>query len=195
MLDSALGWIGKIADWIGQWIPRWFVCPMNHGFVKFEGFFLPAALRRYKDAMRVTYCGPGLHWYWPATTLTDQYPTAFQTDNLPSQSFETSDGYSITVGGSVSYSVTDLVTLLTTNYGQQKTIAVHTLSAIHRVCCCMKLEELKDEQRRGTLNTKLRIAAQKLLTEFGVKVEQCSLTDLTKSRAIRLIQSTQQDDV
>lgn len=194
MLESALGWIGQIAGWIEQWIPHWFICPPNRGYVKFEGFFLPRRLRRCKEPMRLTFCGAGLHWYWPATTSIDHYPIAFQTDNLPSQSFETEDGFSITVGGSVSYTIPDLVKLFSSSYGPEKTIAVHTLTAIHRVCCSMKLEKLKEEQRRGTLNTKLRLAAQKSLTAFGVQVEQCSLTDLTKSRAIRLIQSTQQDD-
>src|SRR4051812_18533290 len=143
--------------------------------------------------MRLTPCGPGLHWYWPATTMMDTYPTKFQSDNLPSQTFETADNYTITVGGVVSYTVVDIEKALSETHSAMKTTQVLTLAAIHRVCCRMTLEQLKDEQRRGTLNTKLRNEAQAPLEKFGVKIDDCRLTDLAKSRALRVIQSTQND--
>lgn len=112
---------------------------------------------------------------------------------LPSQTFETVDGVSITVGGVVDYTVTDIVAAITQTHSCMKTVQVHTLAAIHEVCCRMTREQLKDEQRRGTLKTKLKNQAQGPLKEFGVQIESCRLTDLTKTRAYRLIQSTQQD--
>lgn len=192
-MESALAWIGQIASWVGQWIPRWVLIPSTEAAVKYESFFLPARLRQFKGDMRITACGPGLHWYWPATTMMEKYPTAFQSDNLPSQTFDTADGKTVTVGGVVSYTVTDIVKLLTSTHSAQKTIQVHTLAAIHDVCCKLSHEQLMLEQQKGTLKTKLRNGAQKPLTPFGVEINDCMLTDLTKSRAYRLIQSTQVD--
>ena len=57
----------------------------------------------------------------------------------------------------------------------------------------MTHDELRLEQRKRTLNTKLRNAVQRRTLEFGVEVDDCMLTDLVRSRAIRLIQSTQSD--
>jgi regulator of protease activity HflC (stomatin/prohibitin superfamily) len=192
-MQAAFEWIGKIADWIGQWIPRWQMVNSTHAYVKYEGFFLPSRWRRFKDDIRVTRCDPGIFWWWPATTNIDHYPTVYQSDNLPSQTFETEDGVSITVGAIVSYTVTDVVTLLTGNQNAVKTIEVESLAAIHQVCCRMKYAELREEQRRRTLGTKLRNEAQRGLDRWGVKVEDCRLTDLTRTKALRLIQSTQSD--
>lgn len=194
-MSQAFAWIGKIVEWIGQWIPRWQIVPATLAFVKYEGFFLPAWLRRFKGDLRVTPKGPGLFWYWPATTMIDNYPTVLQADNLPSQTFETLDGVTITASGRVSYRISDIAKVLTSNHSPQKTIEVYTLGAIHDVCCRMNLDALKDEQRRGTLKTKLRKATQNLLTPFGVEVDSVALTDLARTRAYRLIQSTQQDEV
>jgi regulator of protease activity HflC (stomatin/prohibitin superfamily) len=193
-VESALAWIGQIAAWIGQWIPRWTLLDSTEGAVKFEGFFLPASCRRYKGSMRTSVCEPGLHWYWPATTSLQSYPTAFQTDNLPSQTMETADGIPITVGGMLTYTVDDLSKLLTQTHSAVKMIQFLTLAAIHDVCCNLTWEALRNEQRRGTLDTKLKNAAQRQLTDFGVRVVKCMLTDMAKTRVYRLIQSTQMDN-
>lgn len=181
-MDAALAWIGQIAAWVGQWIPRWIIMPVTHGGVK------------YVRGARVVTMGPGVHFYWPATTTIDNYPTATQTDNLPSQTIETEDDVSITVGGMVTYSVHDVAALLSQTHSGQKRIQAMTLAAIHRECCRMTWADLKREQRKGTLDTKLRNAAQKHLGDFGVTIEACQLTDLAKTRVYRVINSTQQDN-
>lgn len=193
-MSAAFEWVSDIVRWFAQWIPRWIILAQTEGGIKNEGFFLPKRLRRFKGDLRVTTLGPGLHWYWPATTTTEKYPTAYQTDHLPAQTFETEDGKSITIGGIVAYRVFDVKALLADTHSPVHTIRVAALGAIHDVISNMTLDGLKLEQRKKTLKTKLRNAVQKPLTEFGVKVEECMLTDLTRSRAIRLIQSTQHDD-
>ncbi len=194
-MGSAFEWVGQLVSWFAQFFPRFVTLDTTQGAVKFEGFFLPQRLRRFDGDMRLTLCGPGLHWFWPATTSFQIYPTEYQTDNLPSQTIETSDGKSISVGGMVTYTVTDLLMLLPRTHSAVKMVQVKVLAAIHEVICKMSWEQLTIEQRKGTLNTKLRHAAQKQLTEFGVKIEECMLTDLARSRVFRLIQSTQQDDM
>lgn len=201
-MESAFAWLGQLVNWFSQFFPRFVLLDSTQGAVKFEGFFLPSWLRMYFDwfhgfngTMRFTQCGPGLHWYWPATTSFQVYPTEYQTDNLPSQTIETSDGKSISVGGMVTYTVPNLMLLLPRTHSAVKMVQVKVLAAIHEVLCKMSWDQLTQEQRKGTLNTKLRHAAQKQLTEFGVKIEECMLTDLARSRVYRLIQSTQSDDV
>lgn len=196
---AAFAWLGQLVEWFGQFIPRFTLLDSTQGAVKFEGFFLPRKLRLvfkgYDGTMRLTLCGAGLHWFWPATTSFQIYPIEYQTDNLPSQTIETSDGKSISVGGMVTYTVPNLMLLLPRTHSAVKMVQVKVLAAIHEVICKMSWEQLTQEQRKGTLNTKLRNAAQKQLTEFGVKIEECMLTDLARSRVYRLIQSTQTDDM
>jgi regulator of protease activity HflC (stomatin/prohibitin superfamily) len=198
MVSSAFAWIGQIVEWFGQFFPRFQTLDMTQGAVKTEGFFLPRGLRRrlrmFADAdVRVTRCGPGMHWWWPATTCWEVYPCSFQTDNLPSQTIETSDGTGVTLGGMISYAVSDVAALLTQCHSPVMAIRTVTLPAIHQVASRMTWDQLKEEQRKGTINTKLRNAVQKKLKEFGLDVESVELTDMTKVKALRLIQSTQND--
>jgi len=186
MLDSALGWIGQIAEWFGKFFPRWETLDMTQGAIKSRGSF-------FKKGITVISCGPGLHWYWPATTRWEMYSTAFQTDNLPSQTVETKDGVSVTIGAMISYRVGDVAKLLTQCVSPVMAIRTITLPAIHMVACRLDFEVLKEAQRKQTINTSLRNAAKKSLAELGIDVDSIELTDLTKVRTLRLIQSTQND--
>jgi regulator of protease activity HflC (stomatin/prohibitin superfamily) len=181
-MDSALAWVGQIAEWIGKFFPRWVIVPVNYGGVK------------YVRGSRVIACAPGIHWYWPATTIFDNYPTARQTDNLPSQTMRTVDGKVITVSGMVIYDVSDIVKLLAETHSPMMAIRDISLAAIHSVCCVMTLDELHTEQRRGTLDTKLKNAAKKQLEDYGVRVMKVQLTDLAESRVLRLVQSMSKDE-
>lgn len=179
-MESALAWIGQIAEWIGKFFPRWIVMPVNMGGVKYVG------------GSRVVAMGPGIHWYWPARTVIDTYPTARQTDNLPSQNLMTADHKVIGVGALVIYDVSDVARLLSTTHSAQRTIQDIALAAIHGVCCDMTLSALHEEQRRGTLDTKLKNAAKRQLEDYGVRVLKVQLTDFSPSRVLRLVQSTQE---
>lgn len=203
-MESALAWIGHIANWIGQFFPRWVIVDTTEGAVKFIGFLTPLWFREFMGRILflghtdgdivVLGCGPGIHWYWPATTNLQQYPTARQADNLPSQTIVTSDDKIIAVSGMLVYVVDDLVKLLSTTHSAVKVVQDVALTAIHDVCCDLTWEELKKEQQKGTLNTKLKNACQRQLGEYGVKVMKCMLTDLAPTRVYRIIQSQQSDE-
>lgn len=197
-MEGALAWIGQLAEWIGKFFPRWALLDSTEGAVKFTGFLLPRHLRLkfggYDGDLRVTVHGPGIHWYWPTVSSWQAYPTAFQTDDLPSQTVETADGVTITVSGMISYSISDLGKLLPRTHSVVKAVQVLSMTTIHGVVCKMKWEDLREKQRRGTLKTDLRNAARKELAEFGIEIEDCMLTDLVRTRAYRLISSTQADN-
>lgn len=182
-MDSALAWIGQIAAWIGQFIPRWQIVDTTRGAVKFV------------RGSRVVKLGPGLHWFWPVLTDFHVYPTARQAVDLRAQTFVTEDDKTIVVGGLIVYEIEDIEKILAHTYDPEETIRDITLSAIHDVCCQMSWDELKREQRRGTLDTKLRRESQKGLIDYGVKVLKTTLTDLAPCRVLKLVQSMAKDGV
>lgn len=196
-MDSALAWIGQIADWIGKFFPRWVVLEASDGGVKQVGFMLPRAWRvrcgGFDGDLKIMSCQPGIHWYWPATTIFNSGPTARQTDKLPTQTFTLADDITIAIGGMLVYTVDDLAKLYTTTHSPMHAVQDIALTAVHDVCCRMTWTDLKDEERRGTLDTKLKNMAQRSLDDYGVKVIKCMLTDLTRTRALRVIQSVTQD--
>ena len=55
-MDSALGWIGQIIEWFGQFIPRFVLIDLTQCGVKM------------RLGREVTVLEPGLHIYWPLPT-------------------------------------------------------------------------------------------------------------------------------
>lgn len=202
-MGEAFAWIGYIVEWIGRFFPRWQILNPTEGGVKFVGYMLPVRFRaywgrvlrtgHYDGPMRMEVLGAGIHWFWPATTEFQFYPVVRQADNLPAQTIVTMDGRNIAVGGMMVYEVTDLGKLISTTHSAVKLIQDVSLTAIHDVCCDMTWENLVTEQRKGTLNTKLRRAAHKQLEEYGINVIKCMLTDLAPTRVYRVINSNQAD--
>jgi regulator of protease activity HflC (stomatin/prohibitin superfamily) len=180
-MDSALAWIGQIAEWIGKFVPRWIILDTTEGGVKFV------------RGRKVVLMEPGIHWYWPATTSYNTYPTANQTDELRSQTIVTADGKTIDLSALIRYQVDDVAKLLSENYQAKTAIADVSLAAIHDVCCRMTWGALQLEQRKGTLKTKLRKAVAKEVRALGVQVHAVTLTDMSVCRVLKLKQSTRTD--
>ena len=181
-MESALAWIGQVAEWIGRWIPRWVVLDVMTGGIKYV-------------RGRPYYCPPGrIHWYWPAITTFDTYPVVRQADDLRSQTIVTADNRIIIVGGMIVYEVDDLMKLLPRVFKAEQAIRDMTLACIHSVCCGLTLDELRRMQRKGTLDTKLRNEARKSLEAFGVGVIKVQLTDLAPARVLKVFQTVGKDE-
>lgn len=177
-MDGALAWIGQIAEWIGRLIPRLVIIRTTHSAIKF--------VRGWK----VVKIGPGLHFYWPMITDLVTYPTVRQAEELRGQTIVTTDDKTLLVAGLSIHEVEDLEKLIAHTYDPQQTIKDITLTAVHDVCCRLSWEEIKAEQRRGTLDTKLKNEAQKALGSYGVRVTKLMLTDLAPCRVLKLVQTT-----
>lgn len=186
-MESALAWIGQIAEFVGKFIPRLVIMIPSLGAVKYTGRLFG------KEAMRVTAHGAGLHVYWPLVSAWEVYPTARQTDDLRTQTITTADGKTIAVSGLITYEVYDLLKLLPTTFEAAKAISEITLTSIHDVLSRMTWEEMCLEQRKGTLETKLRNATKRQLDDYGVKVVRVQLTDMAPARVIKLVQSISND--
>lgn len=177
-MEAALAWIGQIAAWIGQWIPRWEILDVTQGGIKFVG------------GKKIVECGPGVHFWWPARSKFLTFVVVRQTDQLESQVMESTDGVTFMVGGTLTYSIENLRALVTTTHSMFHAIQDMTQAALHDVVCDMTWLELQQEQRKGTIKTKLRKAAQEQLKTYGVKVEKLQLNSLARCRVYKVSQST-----
>lgn len=181
-MDSAFAWLREIAEWLGRFIPKWVVLDTTEGAIKYVG------------GKRVVACGPGVHFYWPVRTTFQPYPIARQTDRLESQTMESRDGKTFIVGGTLTYKVLDIEKLLPCVHSPATTTIDIAMTAIHDVCCQFEWAVLQEEQRRGTLKTKLKNAAQKDLTELGIDVLVLKLNTLARCRVIKVSQSTSTEE-
>lgn len=197
-MESAFAWIGQIAEWIGQWIPRRAILDTTEGAVKYTGFFLPRRMRvrlgGFDGEMRVSVCEAGIHWYWPAASTWVMYPTAKQTDRLETQTMESKDGKTFIVSGTLTYKVKDLLRLVPENHSPVTATIDVAMTALHDVCCTLTWDELQDQQRKGTLKTKLKNAAQRDLEDIGVEVVRLKLNSLARCRVVKVSQSTSSEE-
>ena len=181
-MDAAFAWLGQLAEWLGAFIPRWVILDTTQGAIKYVGGDRPVV------------CGPGVHFFWPARTTFVIYPTARQTDQLETQTMESSDGVTFVVSGLITYRVIDLAALLTTTHDAMVAIRDMAQAAVHDVCCAGTWTELQGKQRnRSVLKTELKNEAQRQLKDYGVEVIKLQLTSLARCRVIRLSQSTAQE--
>lgn len=175
-MDAAFAWIGRLAEWFGQFVPRWVIVRTTQGAVKFVRGSKPVAL------------GPGIHWFWPAMTEMVVWPTARQSMNFVTQTITTKDGRAVALSAMIVYEIKDLIKIVAETWDPEDTIKDITLGSIHDVCCGFTLEDLLDRQRSGALMRDLRRESQKDLERYGVRVLRTTLTDLAPARVIRLLQ-------
>lgn len=180
-MESALAWIGAIAEWVGRFVPRWEIVQTTHGAIKFV------------RGSKVVALGAGLHWFWPVTTEFYTYPVARQAVDLRAQTLVTRDDRVIIVGGMVVFEINDLEAIFAHTFMPDETIRDISLSAIHDVCCQQTWDELKEAQRSGKLDRDLRREVKRSLDSYGVKVLKTTLTDLAPCRVLKLVQSTSKD--
>jgi|SRR5579864_3810508 len=181
-MDNAFAWIASIMDWLGRFIPRREILDTTQGAIK------------YKHGHTPVICAPGVHWYWPWTSTWVVYPTARQTDRLATQTMETTDRVTFVVDAMLTYSVHDIAALVTTTYSPTKNTVDIAMAAVHDVCCDYTWAELQDEQRRGTLKTKLKNEASRMLRDYGITVIKLQLNTLARCRVLKISQSTASEE-
>lgn len=174
-MESALAWIGEIAAWVGQFVPRWIIVPVTHGAVKF--------VRGHK----VVPLTPGWHIYWPLTTELQTHAVVRQAVCLRPQTLTTTDGKTIAVGCLIGYEIDDIVKCLAGTWEPDETIEEIALGITHHVVARKTWEQVQAAHQTGKLDAQLLTAARKALKHYGVKVVQATVTDLAPCRVIKLM--------
>jgi len=173
-MESALAWIGYIAEWFGRFIPRILIVRSTHAGVRY---------RRGKDARAML---PGLHVYWPLVTEIEVIPVARQTHNLPSQTLLTKDMKRVVLSGVVVYSIRDIVATLSRNWDVSDTINDITMIAITHVITEHTLEYLLEHLVGDVQDELTRVTRRKLAT-YGVRVFRTALTDFSECIVLKNI--------
>lgn len=186
MIDSALGWIGAIADWVGKFFPRWKVVEPTQAVVKVIGW---SWRKRNRTGTRVVGQTSGIAVWWPVVTEVSIVPVARQANNLQVQTITTVDGKTFMVAGMIVYSIHDPVTLVSTVYDPDDTVMDIALSCVHDACIQHDAESLLAASHSGKLDREMRSEAVKQLKGYGVTVVKLALTDLAPCRVIRLASS------
>ena len=171
-MGAAFAWLGKLVEFFGSFFPRLLIVKSSHRAVK------------YVFGKRRVLLLPGLHVYWPIVTEVEVCAVVRQVLNLQSQILETRDGTTVVAGGLLVYEIDDALTFLADNENAYESIDDVATAAIRKVVVGADLSELREGRAR--LDGRLTREIQKLLSDFGVKVEYARLTDFARVRAYHL---------
>lgn len=175
-MDGALAWIGHLAEWFSRLIPRLVVVEATQGGIR---------MRRGDE---ITEIVPGPIVHWPIWTPIRIITVVRDTMDLPAQTFTTKDGKVTLVSGMITYSVKDVVKLLTTAPDYVNCIADVAMTCIHDVFIQYDWEELRTGIIDGSVNKALKKSAQDELGSFGIKVIAVGLKDLAPARVLKIVQ-------
>lgn len=193
-MGEALAWVGQIAEWFGQFIPRWKILDSRSGAVKFQTLRVRDLLRaRWDTSCKTTALGPGLHFYWPAVTEIRAWVVARQNLDLVSQTVTTADGKVIVVGGILEFRLIDPLKLVGDSWNPDNTIRGRAAGVLHRICADGTWADLQRDQASGALVQRLRRALHRRLKPLGVKVIAVEFSDFAPTRVLRLVQTTSSD--
>ena len=162
------------------------------GFIQNLTCFIPRPLllSMYEAGIRITFgkwnkeITAGWFWYIPLFQKIIYMEVQTQVVDLRGQSVQTRDGNSVIVSGAIQYSIKDIYKAIFNVQDVDKSLETLALGIIleyvknRTLKECQEVDALKKEILRG-----IKDAAQ----GWGVKIERIYITDLDKTRNIRLI--------
>ncbi|WP_321471168.1 SPFH domain-containing protein [uncultured Paludibaculum sp.] len=127
---------------------------------------------------------PGFHWVWPfsieTTLLTNVVP---ETMNVGPQSLTTKDGVSIVIATVVTFGVSDPKVFLLEIEGGNQVVDDSTYGVVSELV----LSKTWDELRHTDVANELTKAVRRQAKRYGVDVRSVAVSDLTRSRSLRLM--------
>lgn len=167
-----MNWLNKLFDKLFTLMPEVFI------------------VAPFEAGVRITFgkhaCAKGAGWYliWPLIQRFIWMEIQSQMVDLRNQSIVTSDGYDVVVSGAIQYSIKDI---------KKATLVIQVVDkAIETLALGIILEYVHNASFAALANIeKLRLEITKGLREaargWGVKIERVFITDLGKTRNLRLL--------
>lgn len=165
-MGSALGWVGKIAEFIGSLFPRLVIVEATHRGIAF------------KWGKHIIPLAPGVHVYWPFLTTIQMIPTVRQTTKLPMQALTTSDGKQIAVCGMVRYKIRNITKALAETWELDTAIVDESLVVLCDLVTSRTFAEI--QSGRKALDDHFTQRTKKMLADYGVAVLKAHLTDFSQ---------------
>ena len=183
-MEAAFAWLGHIADWIGQWFPRWVIVDTTEGWVK------------WVRGSRVVTGTAGIVWYWPVTTRIKTFAVVRDSINCKPQTVTLANGETLLLEVVVIYEVSDIERLVAFTAEPFSTIVDLAMGAVLFVVegyeswdAIREASKRPPRARDSKFNYELREETRKALEPYGVKVLEVQLQNKAKCRVLKLANS------
>lgn len=172
MIESALSWVGQLAEFFGSFVPRPIVIQASHRGVK------------YVRGRTATLLEPGVHVSWPAFSPIETCAVVRQTLDAPARLLETADGESVVASGIVEYEIDDPIAFLAETENGYESIQNVASASIREVVLDSTRAELRELD--GPTDRLLALTLGEDLAPYGVKVLRARVADFSRVRPIHL---------
>lgn len=127
---------------------------------------------------------PGWHWLIPLRVeeVLTEYVTP-RTTNLPVQTLTTADNVQVSVAALVTWEVSDIRKLLLEAAEHQEAMLDTSLGVVATSVMAVRWADLSSEEFARTLRSDVKKRARR----YGIKVLDVQLTDLMRTRTVRLL--------
>ena len=169
-MDTAFGWLGRLMDALGSFIPRLVIVRTTHGGVAFV---------RGKNPKEIK---PGIMWFWPVWTDYIILPVVRQSLDLPSQTLTTKDDQAITVAAVIVYEVSDIMRALTVQWDLDETLQDVSCAAVREYVVARRFSEIQVDDAKM-----LRDVIRKRVQRYGIAVRDAWVTDFARTKVITVI--------
>ena len=132
--------------------------------------------------------GAGIYLFWPLVQRVIWMEIKTQVVDLRSQSVRTKCGNSVVVSGAIQYYITDVKRAILDVQDLDKSLTTLALGIILEFVKQRTLEECRDVD---VLKTEILKGIRDAAKGWGIKVERVFITDLDKTRNIRLLTNGQ----
>lgn len=133
---------------------------------------------------RVTKLGAGWYVFWPLIQRIIWMNIPTQVVDLRAQSIRTQDNESTVVSGAIQYSIKDIKKATLDVQDVDKSLETLALGIIFDFVHNRKLDDCRNVE---TLKTEILKGIKEAATGWGLKIEKIYITDLDKTRNIRLL--------
>lgn len=165
-------WLSEVFNAILSLFPRREIVRHTHGGVKWSLWRKPRSMR------------PGVRWYWPLISDIEIVVTARRPLSLEIQSLTTFDGTEVAVGGTIVFSITNILLAMSEkNYDPEMAVMEISKAAIASIIMAANYEDLVT----GATEKQLTEECRKQLRRYGISVHRATLTDFTTCRSLNLI--------
>lgn len=131
---------------------------------------------------------PGVCWFWPfRIDILMTHPVMTDTQQLSEQSLTTKDGVSIVISGVITYTVSDVRLLILSVQGAREALIDSSMGIIGARVAQSTWDDVAGEGFSSSVEREIRRRAKK----YGIDVDQLQFVDLTKSRSLRVWNSTE----
>lgn len=144
---------------------------------------------KFTGGKKLTLLEPGVHWFFPKWETIEKVNVKYQEVDCLTQALETTDGVGILISVNVGYDIRNAVKWRTEVQEFDDTLERRVRGLVAQSILPMSWEELRNAETVAALSQAVLTDLRDHGAKWGVRFRNVSVTDLARSRPLRVFTS------